>query len=333
MREVYDGIYLFELPLKNNPLKYLNWYIIKGKEKNMIIDTGFNEETAKEMVMEKLEELNLQPENTSLFLTHLHSDHTGLAGFFEDHGYDIYMSRSDGEYVRDAIERDSEAWKRVVENGIAEGLEEDGLLLDDHPGYKYRPERAIDYIEVKPGDVLEWEPFYFKVVDLAGHTPGMIGLYDEDKSILFCGDHVLYSITPNITYWGSLFTDALAVYLKNLEKVKTWNVKHLFSSHRDLIKDVNGRIDELVNHHAERLEETRKILREYGESTVRTVTKNLNWDIRSKSWDDFPQSQKWFAAGEAHAHLEYLVFKDEVDVRKEGEVLYFSLKELAQDGS
>jgi hypothetical protein len=32
----------------------------------------------------------------------------------------------------------------------------------------------------------------------------------------------------------------------------------------------------------------------------------MTWSIRAKSWEDFPDSQKWFATGETLAHLFYL---------------------------
>ena len=35
-------IYKIYVPLPNNPLKNLNCYVIKTKDKNLIIDTGFN---------------------------------------------------------------------------------------------------------------------------------------------------------------------------------------------------------------------------------------------------------------------------------------------------
>ena len=38
----------------------------------------------------------------------------------------------------------------------------------------------------------------------------------------------------------------------------------------------------------------------------------MHWDIRAKSWDDFPLNQKWFATGEALAHLEYLMEEGQV---------------------
>jgi hypothetical protein len=46
----------------------------------------------------------------------------------------------------------------------------------------------------------------------------------------------------------------------------------------------------------------------------------MSWDILCDSWDLFPVSQKWFATGEAIAHLNYLKGKGILrsDLRKEG---------------
>ena len=88
----------------------------------------------------------------------------------------------------------------------------------------------------------------------------------------------------------------MGIYLKNLEKVKEYDIKYLFSSHRFLVEDVNARIDELMKHHEKRLNETLSILKMYDRLTVRNITKNMNWDISAKNWANFPDSQKWFAA-------------------------------------
>ncbi len=36
------------------------------------------------------------------------------------------------------------------------------------------------------------------------------------------------------------------------------------------------------------------------------VASEMTWDIDCDSWDRFPLAQKWFATGEAIAHLRYL---------------------------
>lgn len=327
MREIYKNIYLEELPLPNNPLKYLNFYIIKGQKKSMIIDTGFNREDTKENIMKIFKELNLKPENTILFLTHLHSDHTGLAAYLEKMGLTIYASKIDGDLLNNSVEKLDSMWQDTIQQGFWQGLQEDNLDIEDHPGFKFRPTAHINFISAIPGEYIKIGEYNFEIIDLKGHTPGIIGLYEKEHKILFCGDHILGKITPNITFWGFQYGDILGTYLESLDYVYNMDIDHLFSSHRFLVVDHRKRIEELYKHHAKRLDESREALRKSGRSTVRTVTKQLHWDIKSKNWDNFPKSQKWFAAGEAHAHLEHLRALGEVSMKEDNGVLYYSIKE------
>lgn len=327
MKEVYKNIYLAELPLPNNPLKYLNFYIIKDQGKSMIIDTGFNREDTKEDIMKIFKELNLKPENTILFLTHLHSDHTGLATYLEEMGLTIYASKIDGDLLNNSVEKLDSMWQDTIQQGVWQGLEEDQLDIEDHPGFKFRPTAHINFIHAIPGEYIQIGEYNFEIVDLKGHTPGIVGLYEKEHKILFCGDHILGKITPNITFWGFQYGDILGTYLESLDHVYNMDVDYLFSSHRFLVDNHRERIEELYDHHDKRLDEARKALRKSGKSTVRTVTKQLQWDIKSKNWDEFPKAQKWFAAGEAHAHLEHLRALGEVTMEEENGVLYYWLKE------
>ena len=40
--EIRRNLYRIEVPLPESPLKSLNSYVIKGKDRNLVIDTGFN---------------------------------------------------------------------------------------------------------------------------------------------------------------------------------------------------------------------------------------------------------------------------------------------------
>ncbi|NLJ59071.1 MAG: MBL fold metallo-hydrolase [Tissierellia bacterium] len=326
MKEVYKDIYLVEIPLRGNPLKSLNCFIIKSEDQNLIIDTGFNTEEIENAMMDTIRKLNLDIEKTSLFLTHLHADHTGLASFLDKKGMKIYMSEVDGEILKDSIAEDGSFWSKVNEIGMMQGLAEDKVTLESNPGFKYQAPEVFNYTPVKAGEFLKVGRYNFEVIDLEGHTPGIVGLYEKDHKIFFCGDHILGKITPNITFWGFEYGDILGKYLDSLDKVYKMEIDHLFSSHRFLVDDHRVRIDEIKKHHDKRLEESINVLKKHGKSSVRTVTKNLSWDIRSKSWDDFPNPQKWFAAGEAHAHLERLRALNKVDYEiKDGIIYYFLL--------
>lgn len=325
MREVYPNIYLEELPLTGNPLKSINVFIVKTQERNLIIDTGFNNDEVKQAMTDYVRKLDLDLSKTDLFLTHLHSDHVGLAGFLTKEGIaNIYMSAVDGELVKAGTDANGEHWSHIIANAHKQGLSVDGLKIEDHPGFKNRPSEGFDFVSCHAGDKLDIGEFHFTMIDEEGHSPGMLGLYEPEKKILFCGDHILGKITPNITYWGEEYGDSLGIYLKNLKKLKDYKIEFLFSSHRFLVEDVNARIDELVNHHEKRLNETLSILERYGKLTVRDITRNMHWDISAKSWEEFPASQKWFAAGEAAAHLVYLIHRGKVkeEIREDGVALY-----------
>lgn len=325
--KLQENIYMTVVNLPNNPLKSINIYIIKGgpQEKSLIIDTGFNHPESIEAFEFIFEELELDVNTTQLFLTHLHSDHTGLASYFAKRGMDVYASEIDGKLLNQSVNKEDPMWVETVKQGYMQGLEEDNLDIEDHPGYKFRPESIVDYKLAKPGDMFNIGGYSFEVVDLKGHTPGIVGLYEKDKKILFCADHILKKITPNITFWGFEYGDSLGTYFDSLDYVYSMDVDHLYSSHRDLIDNHRIRIDEIRKHHEARLNEARKALRLSGKSSVRNVTKQMHWDISSKNWDDFPKSQKWFAAGEAQAHLEHLVALGEAGRQEENGVFYYYL--------
>ncbi|MDO5040605.1 MAG: MBL fold metallo-hydrolase [Peptoniphilus sp.] len=328
IKEVYKDIYRVIIPLRGNPLKSINIFVIKSGGENLIIDTGFNTEEVIEYTENYIRDLDIDLSKTTLYITHLHSDHTGLANFFSKRGVKICMPERDAKLMDALSKQRSGYWDMIESFAHIEGLGVDNLSINDHPGHKYKTGGAFKYEPKFPGDKMKIGDFNFEVISLAGHTPGMCGLYDKEKSILFCGDHILFKITSNIQFWGFDFGDSLGKYLQNVEIVKNLNVKHIFGSHRDLITDTNARIEEIYAHHEKRLAEAYKAL-EDGPKTVRDVTVRMKWDITAKDWSEFPDSQKWFAVGEAHSHLEHLRYLGKVDFYdKNGDgILYYYIKD------
>lgn len=92
--EIIPGLYSIAVPLPNNPLKSLNAYVITG-ERNLLIDTGFRQDACREALLSGLQTLGVSMEHTDIFLTHLHSDHTGLAPEIRGRGTRIYIGARD----------------------------------------------------------------------------------------------------------------------------------------------------------------------------------------------------------------------------------------------
>jgi glyoxylase-like metal-dependent hydrolase (beta-lactamase superfamily II) len=322
MKEVFPGIFQVELPLIGNPLKALNSYIIKYDNKALVIDTGFNAPECKEALFGALEELDVLLENVELFVTHLHSDHSGLAAEMNLSGVKIYTGEIDGQMINHMTT--AEYWKGFKERAIAMDLVKDGIDFGHHPGYKYCPQYPITYQAMKEGDSIDIGQYRFEVIDIPGHTPGHIALYEPNHRLLISGDHILDPITPNIAFWGFEW-DILQVYFDSLKKVREMPVDIVLPSHRKIITNHQKRIDELLFHHQERLEEVIEIVRTEWLS-VRDVASKMHWSLRAKDWDAFPDPQKWFASGEAMSHLEHLYITGRLDRKEENAILKYKMK-------
>ncbi|MBU5426076.1 MBL fold metallo-hydrolase [Tissierella pigra] len=317
--KVYENIYMIEVVLPENPLKALNSYVIKGKNKSLIIDTGFNRKECIDGLFQGLKELDINIEDTELFITHLHADHSGMASIFKDRGIKIYAGEIDGRLINEMTSMSY--WERFEEFKVLFDLERDRVTFSEHPGYKYCLKEPVEFTYISEGKGIQVGNYFFEVIDIPGHTPGHIGLYERNHKLFFCGDHILDRITPNIGFWG-FEENILAVYFNSLAKIYSYDIDYLFPSHRNIIRDHTRRITELLAHHKERLGEILYIL-ESGESTVRDVTARMEWKIRANSFEDFPIPQKWFAAGEAMAHLEYLYCTGKLYKElREGKLIY-----------
>ncbi len=326
LEQVYPRIFKNEIPLPKNPLKALNSYILLGEPRPLIIDTGFNVPEAEEAFYQGLAELNVDPAGADVIITHLHADHSGLAYKLQHQGARIWMSEGDGSTVMRM--RDSGGWEKTRDRMILFGLPFEEDLVRKHPGRAYAPEGPFPYSILKEGDTVSVGDYHLQVISVPGHTPDMINLYEPTHKLYFSGDHVLDPITPNIAFWGFEHPAILNQYFQSLKKIYDLPIDRMLTAHRALLTDPKRRIDELLDHHRQRLMEVETILNDYQRpATVTDVARKMTWRIRHRDWDDFPVSQKTFAVGEAMSHLDYLVFRGRVAMEERQGVLYFTRTE------
>lgn len=300
------------VPLPGNPLKNLNAYLIKGKDRNLLIDTGFNRPECRAALLSGLDELGVSMDGTDIFLTHLHSDHTGLAPSVAGPDTRIFISRTDGERL--IATSHTGGWSRLDAVHRREGFPE-AEILDSHtsPMRMYCSEPFEDYTFVAEGDTLEYGGRRLLAAATPGHTPGHMCLYDAEGGCFFLGDHVLFDITPNITVWPD-FPDPLGTYARSLMKIRDWPVRFPLPAHRSPNGSLPERVDTILEHHGVRLREMLDALQKSPGITAYDLSGKMTWRVRGSTpaWRDFPLSQKWFAVGETHAHLDYLVLRARV---------------------
>lgn len=322
--EIMKNLYRIPIILPNSPLKNLNSYLIKGEGRNILIDTGFKHPECKECLINGLNELNVDMAETDIILTHLHSDHTGLAPEIAVPGTRVYISRGEipwmyGQTRRDMWEQDN---KKLFRSGFDREALETSLKNAASRSMASNPDFE-DYIPIDDGDEFSCGGYTLKAVLTPGHTPAHMCFWMAEQKTMFTGDHVLFDISPNITLWNCV-KDSLGDYLESLKKIDEYDVRLALPGHRE-VGDFHERIAYLLDHHEERLEECYDVVLSNPDSSVYEIAGKMTWKIRCSSWEDFPINQKWFAVGECHSHLRHLEMRGKVKANYEEEIVRFSV--------
>ncbi len=340
MEEVLPGVWRVGVPLKGNPLKELNSYVVLGKAggtKNLLIDTGFRTRACKEALFWGLSRLGVRMEETDILLTHLHADHCGNGPDLVKEGNRIFIGRTDGEIMVGAGEWKAENFgdakrgrgletihgrkrERLREHGICPGLIEEMLRRVPSCTMASCPDFA-DYTFLDEGDALIAGQYQLRAIEAPGHTPGQMCFELEGTGAMILGDHVLFDITPNITDWPQV-RDSLGNYLDSLTKLDGYDVKIPLPGHRKP-GDYHGRIRQLKDHHKMRLEECRQAVKRLGKAGLYEIGGSMTWNIRVSGWDEFPPAQRWFALGECLAHLDHLKEMGQIEEHREGGVIWY----------
>lgn len=323
VESVASELYRIEVPLPGNPLKSVNSYVIKG-ERDLIVDTGMRRPECEDALRAGLNELDVDLGRTDFFITHLHADHLGLVTAFAAESSRVFFNELEAEFI--AASRSKGGFMaflaaQALRSGISEAQLEEAMR--QHPGFKYSPPDYPEFTIVHDGDTLRVGTYEFTCVHTPGHTPGHLCLYDAEAKILLSGDHVLGDITPNISAWAD-DADMLGIFLSSLDKVNRLDVRLVLPGHRRIFNDLPARIEEIKQHHRARLDDVLSIVR-VRPGAAYEVASQMKWDFVADSWEQFPMMQKWFATGEAAAHLIYLAATGAVEKTDHGGVFVYSV--------
>ena len=317
-------LWRLDIPLVGNPLKNLNSYLLRG-ERSLLIDTGFRQQPCREAMERQLDEIGVDRDRMDIFCTHLHSDHTGLAPELIRPGCRIFIGEIDGPGLRRSA--DAAYWESLNRTYIRDGFsrEEMDRLWGTNPAKNAAPLwREGLYTLLPDGAELRYGGHTLRCVLTRGHTPGHLCLYDPDCRRLFSGDHILFHITPNICRWQGV-RDSLGDYLESLDRTAELDVAELYPAHRAETGDLRARTAELKAHHARRIADALRTVTETPGLNAYEIAGRMRWSIRCRSWEDFPLTQKFFAVGEAMAHLDYLEARRRVHGRETaGKRVYFA---------
>ncbi len=203
-------------------------YLIRGKAKNVLIDTGV---TKNFPILEKrLAEAGLGVKDVDLaLLTHEHFDHIGATTFF--HGNAVIAAH------------------RLAANKLE--------LQDEFvSGHRYRniPSKPF-WVDVwlEDGTVIDLGNYKLHVIHTPGHTSGCMSLYEAGEGLLFSGDTVFAGGTlSNIETSGNV-----SDYMDSILRLNSLRVTEIYPGHGKLSRNPQEDLRKAVGYARALLEESK----------------------------------------------------------------------------
>lgn len=246
LEKVTDNIYKLVIYF-NSGKNDVNCYLVEGDKGYTVIDTGIN---TKEAMDEWKKVLASGFEIEKVILTHTHQDHIGLAKWFQQdigvpvHIFELGMNELEERRVPGTRDKLDELIKTHGGPGFPLRGKEDTFIYD------FEPDCLIKENEnVKIGED------YYEPIWTPGHAPDHFCLYNEEKGIMFVGDHILKDISPVIGLWSGEERNVLNDYYNSLSQMKNYQPDVSLPGHGHLIYNFSERVSKLKSRHDHRLQE------------------------------------------------------------------------------
>jgi glyoxylase-like metal-dependent hydrolase (beta-lactamase superfamily II) len=296
--EVVEGVWQIKLPMPF-PLGFVSVYLVGGGDGWTLIDAGYDYPPAREAweAGAFAAGCDLSRDVARILVTHFHPDHLGAARWLQEvSAAPVSMMEAEIPFAR-RLWGSPDAGPFVgllVKHGMppemaesAAGAMRSGLRLPE----EILPLRAGEKVPMGAGSA--------RVVHAPGHADHQLVLDDEGRRILYAADHVMLGITPNVGIWPETEPHPLARYLRSLASMRGLEADLVLPGHGPVFGDLDGRISELADHHAERLDAMRAEL-ETSPGSAYGVSRRL---FRGA----LTVLQRAFALAETLAHLDHLV--------------------------
>jgi glyoxylase-like metal-dependent hydrolase (beta-lactamase superfamily II) len=207
------------------PLMRCNIWHIRGRDRDLMIDTGMGIASLREAARHLLQK------KVTAVATHTHADHIGGHHEFEH----TLVHELEADNLRAPRERGTLLASVLGDAAIRRfhevGYPFDGDLITALPDADYQMStyhvRAATVSEiVKEGSVVDLGDRHFEVLHLPGHSPGSIGLWEAATGTLFSGDAI---------YDGPLLDEIggadIPMYVQTMKRLRELPVQVVHAGH------------------------------------------------------------------------------------------------------
>jgi len=313
MREIAPGVHWIRMPLPG-ALDHINLWAIEDGEGWAVVDTGLrSEKTAEAWCRLFAGAMDGRPV-TRVFVTHLHPDHAGMAGWLARR-FDcrLWMTRLEYLSCRSLV---ADTGREAPRDAIA-FLQRAGW--NDEAVERYRARfgnfgsmfhaMPDSYRRLRDGECFAIGSHAWQVVVGSGHSPEHACLWCPELKLLISGDQVLPRITSNVSvHPAEPDENPLGDWLASIASLRAQLPDELLvlPAHDEPFIGLHERLDALAANKLRKLDQLRRTLRE-----PRRVV-DLFAALFGSVTTDGDGWKLGLATGEALSHLNYLIQLGEV---------------------
>ena len=312
--EVADGVFWlrFSLPMKG--LDHINLWAIKDGDGWVVVDTGIADKASKKIWENHFKDLMGGRPIDRVICTHLHPDHTGLAGWLcRKFGAPLIMTR--GEYFLCRLMA-ADTGKVAPKEGI-KFYQKAGFTEQQIELYKERFGgfgKAISpmpnsYDRIVEGEVGMIGGREWKIIIGSGHSPEHACIWCPELNICLTGDQLLPNISSNVSVWPTEpEANPLQDWIDSCHKLRDVLPEDVLicPAHGIPFRGAHRRLGKLIDHHEKALDR----LEDFCDSPM--LSTQVYSVLFRRSIND---SNRSLAVGESIAHLNCLKARGRVKRR------------------
>ncbi|MDG4649859.1 MBL fold metallo-hydrolase [Roseibacterium sp. SDUM158017] len=309
--EVAPDILWLRLPLPM-ALDHVNVYALRDADGWTLIDTGLNARRCRTAWEAATAGALAGAPVVRVLVTHHHPDHVGLAGWFQDRGAELLMTRTAWLFARMlTLDAQDRATPEQVAFWQGAGMAPD--ILE-----KRREERPFNF-----ADMVAPMPLGFTRIDEGqrlrlggrdwivrlghGHAPDHATLWCEDGDLVIGGDQLLPSISPNLgVYATEPMADPVADWIGACLKLRphATEAQLVLPGHKLPFTGLPDRLRQMIENHESALDRLRAHLAEAPRTAAECFAPLFRRRIDEGTYG--------LALVEAVAHLNHLLHLGEV---------------------
>ena len=315
--EIIPGLKWLRLPLPFM-LGHINVWLLQDESGRddvgwAVVDTGIFTSATREVWDSIFSNYLEGAPITKVLVTHMHPDHVGCAGWLCNRfGVELYMSRDEYLLCRVLV---SDTGLPAPDEGQrfyqGAGFARENLFryIEMFGGFgKIVAPMPQSYNRLQPDRLVDIGSYQWRVITGSGHSPEHACLYCEEQNVLISGDQILPTISSNVSVFPTEpMANPLEAWFESLRRLKTVLPDDVLvlPAHGKPFRGAKKRLDALIQEHEAGLDKLRVFCRQ-----------------PQRAIDVFPALFKSkitnnnliMAAGEAIAHLNYLLYEGELEL-------------------